>query len=369
MKTIHLISILLVMFCQMASAQVLDIGALTEKAEQGDVEAIELLGECYYNGTGMDKKYYSKAIPYLKKAAEKGSSKSMFYLYQCYNFGRGVSENESEATSWLRKAAIGGHEAAFEHYIERFPDEKDEMERLKEQWKKEQLYKVEVTSDNNIVFTIKGVSFTMIHVPGGTFTMGATSEQGKDAWNEENPPHNETVSSYYIGQSEVTQELWQAVMEINPSFFQRPKHPVEQVSWNDCQKFINKLNTLTGKKFRLPTEVEWEYAARGGKSFGTKFSGSENVNDVAWYLDNSSSSTHRVKTRLPNNLFIYDMSGNVQEWTSDFWCDNYNKSRKGPYRVVRGGSWNDGDRAQRVSCRTFLLPTSYYTYLGFRLAL
>ena len=145
--------------------------------------------------------------------------------------------------------------------------------------------------------------------------MGATPEQGSDAWDNEKPSHYVTLSSYYIGETEVTAELWQAVMGINPSNFSGSLRPVECVSWNECQEFVTRLSSLTGENFRLPTEAEWEFAARGGKkSQGYKYSGSNTIGDVAWYSDNSNSETHNVAQKLPNELGLYDMSGNVWEW-------------------------------------------------------
>ena len=228
----------------------------------------------------------------------------------------------------------------------------------------------------NLTFTVGGVSFTMVYVPGGTFTMGATSEQGSDAWNDEKPTHSVMLSSYYIGQTEVTQALWTAVMGSNPSEFRGDRRPVESVSWNDCQTFISRLNAKTGKNFRLPTEAEWEYAARGGHSGGSKYAGSENISNVAWYDDNSGGETHNVATKSPNGLGIYDMSGNVWEWCQD-WYGNYSSSSqtnpKGPsnggYRVYRGGCWYFSARLCRVSDRCFNTP-SYSSYLlGLRLVL
>ncbi|MBR4829212.1 MAG: SUMF1/EgtB/PvdO family nonheme iron enzyme, partial [Muribaculaceae bacterium] len=137
-------------------------------------------------------------------------------------------------------------------------------------------------------FTVKGVSFAMVTVEGGTFTMGATAEQGSDAYSDESPTHQVSLSRYCIGQTEVTQALWQAVMGSNPSLCLGDlNRPVEQVTWEECQTFISKLNELTGKQFRLPTEAEWEFAARGGnKSQGYKYAGSNTIDDVAWYIDN-----------------------------------------------------------------------------------
>ncbi|MGN1259633.1 MAG: SUMF1/EgtB/PvdO family nonheme iron enzyme, partial [Alloprevotella sp.] len=176
------------------------------------------------------------------------------------------------------------------------------------------------------VYTIDGVRFKMIAVAGGTFTMGATSEQ-KSPYDNEKPTHTVTLSDYYIGETEVTQELWTAVMGDNPSRFTgNMQRPVENVSWNDCQTFIRKLNRLTGANFRLPTEAEWEYAARGGRnSRGYQYSGKRKLGDVAWYVDNSSGTTHPVKTKSRNELGIFDMSGNVYEWCQD-WYGNYSSS-------------------------------------------
>ena len=202
------------------------------------------------------------------------------------------------------------------------------------------------------VFTVEGVSvsFTMIAVQGGTYTMGVTSKKGSDAWNCEKPAHKETVSDFMIGETPVTQELWQAVMGSNPSHFAGDmQHPVECVSWDDCQTFIRKLNQLTGQNFRLPNEAEWEYAARGGnRSKGCKYAGSNDVDTVAWYNGNSNKTTHPVKTKQPNELGIYDMSGNVREWCQDKWCDDYNSPRDSGFRVLRGGSWGNFARGVRV---------------------
>lgn len=229
----------------------------------------------------------------------------------------------------------------------------------------------------NTTFEVNGVSFDMIKVEGGTFTMGATSEQGDDAHGNERPAHQVTLSDYIIGETEVTQELWQAVMGSNPSRFKGDNLPVERVSWNDCQEFIKKLNSLTGLQFRLPTEAEWEYAARGGnKSKGYKYSGSNDFGSVAWYWDNESSKTHNVATKAPNELGLYDMSGNVWEWCSDWYGDYSSDSQtnpKGPSsgfgRVFRGGSWGSNARCCRVSNRFSNIPDYRYYSLGLRLAL
>ena len=207
----------------------------------------------------------------------------------------------------------------------------------------------------------------MIMVEGGTFTMGATPVQILDAEANERPVHEVTLSDYYIGETEVTQALWQAVMGSNPSYFKGNSNPVESVSWNDCQEFIRKLNSLTGRTFRLPTEAEWEFAARGGnKSKGYKYAGSNSIDDVAWYDSNSGSMTHAVKTKSPNELGIYDMSGNVWEWCQD-WYGSYSSNAQtnprgpssGSYRVLRGDGWNCSAWNCRVSFR-------YCTSLGHR---
>ena len=226
------------------------------------------------------------------------------------------------------------------------------------------------SSSSAQTFTANGVSFKMVRVEGGTFTMGATSEQGSDAYNREKPAHQVTLSSYYIGETEVTQALWQTVMGSNPSNFKGKNRPVEQVSWDDCKTFISKLNSLTGKNFRLPSEAEWEFAARGGnKSQGYKYSGSNTLGNVAWYDNNSGSETHPVKSKSPNELGIYDMSGNVWEWTQSCWRSNYSASENCSHRVLRGGSWDNDAGICRVSFRFNLTPDFRIDCLGLRLAL
>lgn len=242
-----------------------------------------------------------------------------------------------------------------------------------------------------ITFTVNGVSFKMIPVTGGTFMMGARDDDN-EAYEADKPAHEVTLSSYCIGQTEVTQELWLAVMSRNPSYFNGGNYgtnlqrPVECVSWNDCQTFINTLNQLTGKTFRLPTEAEWEFAARGGnKSRGYKYSGGNTIGDVAWYKGNAGSGvassspdygTHAVAVKAPNELNLYDMTGNVFEWCQD-WFGSYSSEAQtnptgpltGSARVGRGGSWGADLEYCSVSTRYGSTPVSAYFSLGLRLAL
>ena len=217
----------------------------------------------------------------------------------------------------------------------------------------------------------------MVYVSGGTFTMGGTSEQGSDAYDDEKPTHSVTLSSYYICKYEVTQALWRAVMGSNPSNFKGDNLPVECVSWDDCQTFINRLNSYTGRNFRLPTEAEWEFAARGGNySRHYKYSGSNYISDVAWYDGNSSNRTHPVGTKQANELGLYDMSGNVYEWCSDrygsyssYSQSNPTGSNSGSLRVGRGGSWSIDARGCRSSFRCGCLPGRSCDEVGLRLVL
>ena len=235
-----------------------------------------------------------------------------------------------------------------------------------------------IANSDNISIPVKdGISIDMVRVEAGTFTMGATAEM-KDPGDDEKPTHRVTLTNdYYIGKYEVTQALWKAVMGKNPSEFKGDNLPVEQVSWDDCQEFISKLNRITGKMFRLPTEAEWEYAAHGGnKSRGYQYSGSNNLLDVAWYEDNSGYKTHAVGTKQPNELGIYNMSGNVDEWCQDRY-GKYNRSSQvnptgansGRYRVTRGGSWNYNASRCRSSDRSYTSPDIWFSFLGLRLVL
>jgi formylglycine-generating enzyme required for sulfatase activity len=224
-------------------------------------------------------------------------------------------------------------------------------------------------------FKVEAVSILdLVLVQGGIFIMGCTLEQGGDCNNDERPAHKMTVQDFYLGRTEVTQALWTSIMGSNPSFWKGDSLPVERVSWVEVQAFLHKLNAKTGMRFRLPTEAEWEYAARGGlKSRGTKYSGSSNVDEVGWHVANSGNQTHPVAQKKPNELGLYDMSGNVYEWCSD-WYGNASVSSGTPwptsglYRVYRGGSWGDYDTSLRTTHRNSYKPDLKRSYTGFRIA-
>ncbi len=234
-------------------------------------------------------------------------------------------------------------------------------------------------SPSFLSFTVGRVTFKMIKVEHGTFTMGATPEM-EDPYDTEKPAHEVTISKdYYLGETEVTQALWTAVMGDNLSDYKGDNNPVDSVSWNDCQEFIKKLNQMTGKSFRLPTEAEWEFAARGGnKSKHTQYAGSNNLDEVAWYIDNSGKETHPVVQKKPNELGMYDMSGNVLEWCNDWFGDNYYSTTpstdpqgptSGSNRVLRGGSWRGNASGCRLSFRSGSFLRIRQSVYGLRLAL
>lgn len=388
------------------------------------------------------------AVNYSRELYEKavmGDAGAMFELSTCYRMSIGVAKDLDKANYWLERSAQEGNPNAIATMellgneisltqakrSELAAEEKRERERLEKELAakkaiddakqkrgdQENMVSIDATTGNHR-FTVNGVTFTMVKVDGGTFLMGATEEQGKNAEKDELPIHSVTLSSYFIGLTEVTQELWVAVMGENPSFFNsygNPKHdtdhrknygtnlnrPVESVTWNDCQEFVRRLNEITGKNFRLPTEAEWEFAARGGnKSKGQKYSGSNRVSNVAWYLDNSGDyklpknpessddvdekiakynyQTHPVAIKNANELGICDMSGNVYEWCSDYYDEDYYRSSpsanpqgptKGYSHVIRGGSWLAYDRGCRVSNRYNESTSEKYYYIGLRLAM
>lgn len=230
-----------------------------------------------------------------------------------------------------------------------------------------------------VTYVLNGIEINMVKVEGGTFTMGASGAD-TDANDNEYPAHIVTLSDYYICTTEVTQQLWRAVMGSNPSNNTGDVLcPVENVSWNMCQEFLTKLNQMTGQNFRLPTEAEWEFAARGGnKSRGYKYAGSNDIDEVAWYKENASRKTHQVAQKLPNELGLYDMSGNVREWCQDWYGSYYSTDGQvdpqGPSssstgRVYRGGDYVNNATYSRVTYR-YGCPAGYtLSYLGLRLVL
>lgn len=254
------------------------------------------------------------------------------------------------------------------------------------------VFKISLFAQEKEVLTNQPI-IEMVLVEGGNFTMGCASEQWKDCRDNELPAHQVTLSDYYIGKYEITQSQWEDIMGENNSHFKGcATCPVENVSWNDAQVFIDKLNTKTGKTYRLPTEAEWEYAARGGnKSSGYKHSGSNDIDSVAWHNYNSRSNetdsivwdnsdngsrTHAVGTKKANELGIYDMNGNVLEWCDDRFKKysrapqiNPTGANKGNWRILRGGSWNCALNCWRLSYREYGAQDHRYNRVGLRLAL
>lgn len=245
-----------------------------------------------------------------------------------------------------------------------------------------------IASPSNIAvtdttYTIKGVSFDMVLVKGGTFIMGANSLSNRDNEKFVIKRHEVALSDYMIGKTEVTQELWQAVMGSNPSHFRGDSLPVEKVSWDECIVFIKKLNEFTidsrpkGWAFCLPTEAEWEYAARGGNmSQNYKYSGGNDIDSVAWHGGNSSNKTHAVATKSPNELGLYDMSGNVWEWCYDWYgsCSDAPQTNpigpsSGSRHVIRGVGWRKYSEPWTVFHRISGTPGYNSNRLGLRLAM
>ncbi len=230
-------------------------------------------------------------------------------------------------------------------------------------------------------------TFDLIFVEGSTFWMGSQETGPTEIYfdiygfGDEQPAHEVHIPDFFIGKFLVTQALWKAVMGEKPSFFHHDSRPVEQVSWDDAKVFIKKLNDLTGKKYRLPTEAEWEFAAHGGtKSEGYKYSGSDKLKEVGWFDDNSHGETKLVGLLDANELGIFDMSGNVCEWCEDDWDSNYNDAPKdgsawiedperGVGRAIRGGGWGGDARNCRASWRGSRHPDDRWSTIGFRLSL
>lgn len=309
---------------------------------------------------------------------------------------------QADRTAW-QQASEAHHIEAYQGYIAQFPQGemvKEAQARIKDLKKRQQPapWRIYVDYGSGIVILLLlswigikmfesnresqvsnesvstatfSLNYPMEQVEGGTFQMGSpTTEEGRD---ENECQHSVSVKSFYIGRYEVTQAQWKAVMGNNPSNFNECENcPVEKVSWDNVQAFIETLNRKTGKTYRLPSEAEWEYAARGGnKSKGYLYAGSNDLNSVAWYVDNANSNTHPVGTKAPNELELYDMSGNVWEWCQDLYKAYSNckaTSSESRFRVYRGGGWNYDARKCRTTDRDCFEPSGHYHFLGFRLA-
>lgn len=238
--------------------------------------------------------------------------------------------------------------------------------------------KIDWASQKPVEYIVPGtnIKFTMIPVNPMDFYLGATVGL-EYAFEDESPAHVVSVGGFFIGQTEVTQELWEAVLGNNPSRFRGEELPVEQVSWNDCQMFISRLSAIVGQQFRLPTEAEWELAAKGGTTaFTGLYSGDAGLDDLAWYVDNSERTTHTTATKGPNALGIYDMNGNVSEWCQDWYqpyTADYQRNpqggRFGTHRVHRGGHWLDSHFNCRTTSRDMSTPDVKSATIGLRLAM
>ena len=352
---------------------------LYSKADSlGDNRATAKLGQMYYYGYYVEKDY-KKAFDLLSKASYNNppQNEAMKLLSTCYRFGYGTEKNINKAEFWLKKAAEAGDLEA--NSVMSLLGDKTALTRMRqiEDSKKiETAHKdsliasadiptVDLLQIGNDTIQVGSIQIVMIGVQGGTFNMGADIDYFYA--DEARPIHAVTVSSFYMAQTEVTQELWYFVMKNNPSYFKGEKRPVECVSWDDCQAFISKLNAITGKKFRLPTEAEWEFAARGGnKTCHNKLSGGAVID---------ANETEDVASELPNYLDIYDMSGNVNELCYD------NKARytyisqvnplvivPGEDHIYRGGSYGSM-KDYYISRRSGLNPNLKNCQIGFRLAM
>ncbi len=334
-------------------------------AEQGNPWAQNNLGVCYFNGNGVSENK-AEAVKWYQKGANQGYPSSQYNLGYCYAYGKGVAKNASLGRQWLKKAADNGNK-----------DAKKELAKMEAQPEPERT-EPERTEPERKTFTVNGVTFTMIKVEHGKFTMGPHGEHS--------PAHRVTLTKdYWIGETEVTQDLWKAVVGAPQSI--EPGYPMTNVSWESCQSFIRRLNSITGENFRLPTEAEWEFAARGGNlSKGYKYSGSNKLGSVGWYKDNcpevwplARKTVCRVKRKSPNELGVYDMSGNVWEWCQDWFGDYSSDSQVDPkgstsyrdrkQRVTRGGSFESPAKECRVTWRSSMLPDGWHRWTGFRLAM
>ena len=312
--------------------------------------AMNSLGDCYYEGKGVEKDY-NQAVSWYRKAADLDNDDAMYNLGHCYHYGQGVAQNMQEAKRWLKKASELGNENA-----------------------KQELAQISV-SQNAKSFTVNGKTFKMIRVDGGTFTMGSPDGEGYEDGRDK-PAHKVTLTTYYISETEVSKDLWYAVMGTLPwGWDQDDKiRYANSITYEKCQEFLRKLNRMTGQRFRLPTEAEWEFAARGGNySCGYKYAGSNEVKKRSsdWYEGS------------PNEIGLYQMSGYTWEWCSD-WYGPYSSAaqtnpkgasksmNKETFHVVRGGHvHSDGERYSDYyydNCPVWMRTYSSYT-AGIRLAL
>lgn len=207
------------------------------------------------------------------------------------------------------------------------------------------------------VLTLSGIQVTLKYIPSGEYWMGSC-ESEMDHQEDETPHKVSIIQGFYMISTPVTQGLYQAVTGKNPSQFKGTECPVERVSWEDARAFASKVSALVGGRWELPTEAQWEWAARGGEEY--MYAGSDDLNEVGWYRDNSGSTTHPVQQKKPNGFGLYDMSGNIWEWTAV-------KEDNGAYRVLRGGSWRSVALAMRIATRSKRAPSLRDVYYGFRL--
>ena len=325
---------------------------------------------------------YAEAVRVLKKLVERDKTVVSFdqfpyvvegynLLGDCYEKGMGVNKNHTTAMYWWQRAADNDHAIA--------------QEKLTQQ-SRPSIVGSTTSSNERIVISLPGssLSFNMIYVEGGDFFMGAQKNSSRranydaDAEPRESPVHTVEIGSFYIGEVEVTQELWELIMRYNNSENIGKNRPVENVSYHEAMTFCEVLSNVTGYNFTLPTEAQWEYAARGGKkSRGYKYAGSNNIDKVAWSAENSYGTSHDVAQKQPNELGIYDMSGNVWEWCHDWsqdWAKSYSVAprrnprgdRNGTMRIFRGGSWNFGGHRCRVSDRRRDAPSKSFKGGGLR---
>ena len=314
----------------------------------------------------QDSRAWQQALSTDRISGYEGYLSAYPYGLHAVEARRRIGELRDEA-AWS-EAKRRDTESSYEFYLRDYPDGAHTREARS---------RLEALRTSALLSPIQELERNMVRVEGGNFTMGCTAEQGDDCYSDEKPVHEVELNSFRIGKYEVTQAQWEAVMGSNPSRFSGcGSCPVEKVSWMEVQDFIRKLNQTTGGRYRLPTEAEWEYAARGvSRSLEHIYSGSDNLGSVGLYNYNSGKKTHPVGQKRANELGLYDMSGNVWEWCSDRYGDysssaarNPKGPSRGPGRVIRGGSWINFARRCRVSKRGYYSPGNRNRDLGFRLA-